>query len=1304
MATVEELQKQLGERDATIVLLKEKTKSYIEKLNSDHATALATEATARQTLEGKLEAAKPVFLKLKDDNAQLAAQVESLKVVAASAAAASKPQSSSSSAEVEEYKRKTIEAQSSIADMEEMMRNLKQQYSTNAANGTEEQAALRQQLASSEQSYKQLAQELAAVRAAAEVESHARATTASASVEVAEAASLKLSEAVQKGEELAQQLSASKKELLTTCASLEVAVKERDAAAGRVTSLEQSLQQAQAGSAAAKEQSSLAQSQVKKDGDEIAALKKQLVELSAAKASGDKRVSDLEAQLTTAVAAAKAAADQQSADGQVAASRISDLETRLAEATKKATNGAADRASQDKEMAETLRRRAAEAEEALRTARAEWTAEKAALEGRLGDSQESVESLRRGCEEAEGRVRTLQESIESIGQRAIEGQRAATDSGAAAAATGEKLAQLQNELSAAQSELTTARSASEEQLAAWARSKEEYDSRITRLETALTQLKSAHAEALRAVSDGGEGMKEQAAVLTERVVELEGQVVAIHESLQSSQDLLQQANSAAESARQSVDAANAALALVEADRASATARCIQLETQLQQTSTALAQAQQELAQLSTDRADAGSRVDATRAERDAAVLRIGHLEGELESALGALEAAQEAAQTAQSTSTAGAAAAHERDLAVQQALALGTQVEQLTAQLADAEGKMRAAAEAHAVSLRTTEETIKKVTQDKLDSAKSLFMQMKATNEVLTATEADLTQQLAQAHAQVQLLTDQCARAHHDLATLSHGKSEAVTQLELLVSQKDTQLAELVVVRSEHEALVQIQQADAATIASITHQLHALEESFNHKLSELNTAQVALTASTTAHTTLHAQHQHLKTTHEQTLAQLDNERKEIQDQRQKVRTYVDTLNAEKDSLEAEKSALLEAHQISLQRIATLEALLAKEEQKLVHAKETASMDVEQIQKDCDRKMSALQDVLTAKITENEAIQHQLDQHAATSAEEVLAARMKVELSGRELEEYKAKRLVARNEMIGAAHALERAQKEGAEMKQFIQYSLAPLVFEQVSALEMLLSAVEYSSSQLSAKRMIQLHNTATDFLARRLGDGDARRHADGLAGASDHSSTALGPLALRVGDGSNDSQEDLKGSFPGGGTLGGTLGGTVASGETGKQFSHPRSAGAPPSPFTEALEQAEVLRRELTKVHAGLALLSGSVERLGDVINVDTRCCGGMFQLFSSTVGGTIEGRIRGSIVGRTLASHSGGVARVGAVTRGYATVGSGDEARPRTRLATERPSGGDTIGSNNSSNTCDSSTGNCTAFSIFNKEDDEDD
>ena len=114
-----------------------------------------------------------------------------------------------------------------------------------------------------------------------------------------------------------------------------------------------------------------------------------------------------------------------------------------------------------------------------------------------------------------------------------------------------------------------------------------------------------------------------------------------------------------------------------------------------------------------------------------------------------------------------------------------------------------------------------------------------------------------------------------------------------------------------------------------------------------------------------------------------------------------------------------------------------------------------------------------------------------------AAHRQMELSGRELEEYKMKRMVARNELIGTAQvsessttkwdmtlqfdvttivwhrrdlletsvialrinvffpiltinlnlpidqALDRMHKESADMKVFIQYSLAPLVFEQV---------------------------------------------------------------------------------------------------------------------------------------------------------------------------------------------------------------------------------------------------------------------
>lgn len=48
-------------------------------------------------------------------------------------------------------------------------------------------------------------------------------------------------------------------------------------------------------------------------------------------------------------------------------------------------------------------------------------------------------------------------------------------------------------------------------------------------------------------------------------------------------------------------------------------------------------------------------------------------------------------------------------------------------------------------------------------------------------------------------------------------------------------------------------------------------------------------------------------------------------------------------------------------------------------------------------------------------------------------------------------------------ALERSQSEGQALRAHIQYKLAPIVFEQVAALEMLLGAVEHFRSQLSSK-------------------------------------------------------------------------------------------------------------------------------------------------------------------------------------------------------------------------------------------------
>ena len=292
----------------------------------------------------------------------------------------------------------------------------------------------------------------------------------------------------------------------------------------------------------------------------------------------------------------------------------------------------------------------------------------------------------------------------------------------------------------------------------------------------------------------------------------------------------------------------------------------------------------------------------------------------------------------------------------------------------------------------------------------------------------------------------------------------------------------------------------------LTSQLHATEESLTNTQTELDSTQVALTAASTAHTTLLSHHQQLKASYEQTAAQLETELRETQERKLKVRSFVDDLNAEKAALEQGKTTLGAEILALTSTVASLESQMAKEATKLVHAKESFAMDLEQLQKEQLVQKEALLAEMTEKETENASLRQQLDRHTQASAEEVLAARKKVEVSGIELEGYKAKRLVARNEMIGAAQALERSHKEGSEMKQFLQYSLAPLVFEQVSALELLLSAVEFASSQLSAKRTVRLHNTAHEFLSRRLGDGH-RAPGDAILGAnSDHSNTSLAPL------------------------------------------------------------------------------------------------------------------------------------------------------------------------------------------------------
>lgn len=50
-SSVESLQLLLAERDTTIATIKERTKTFVEKLKSDHGEALVLEQTSRQQLQ-----------------------------------------------------------------------------------------------------------------------------------------------------------------------------------------------------------------------------------------------------------------------------------------------------------------------------------------------------------------------------------------------------------------------------------------------------------------------------------------------------------------------------------------------------------------------------------------------------------------------------------------------------------------------------------------------------------------------------------------------------------------------------------------------------------------------------------------------------------------------------------------------------------------------------------------------------------------------------------------------------------------------------------------------------------------------------------------------------------------------------------------------------------------------------------------------------------------------------------------------------------------------------------------------------
>jgi hypothetical protein len=144
---------------------------------------------------------------------------------------------------------------------------------------------------------------------------------------------------------------------------------------------------------------------------------------------------------------------------------------------------------------------------------------------------------------------------------------------------------------------------------------------------------------------------------------------------------------------------------------------------------------------------------------------------------------------------------------------------------------------------------------------------------------------------------------------------------------------------------------------------------------------------------------------------------------------------------------------------------------------------------------------------------------------------------------------------------------------------------------------------------VRLHNTASEFLSRRLvQSGQPQSPASpsyspesSVSSTNSNSALTLRNSALKQGE-----ETDLKGVFLADGSSKGEIG-VVRAASTIGTVTSPRTpslnSGGPGtvSVLREAMEQAELLRKELNRVHAGLSLLSHSVDRLGDIVTVDSR-------------------------------------------------------------------------------------------------------
>ena len=411
-------------------------------------------------------------------------------------------------------------------------------------------------------------------------------------------------------------------------------------------------------------------------------------------------------------------------------------------------------------------------------------------------------------------------------------------------------------------------------------------------------------------------------------------------------------------------------------------------------------------------------------------------------------------------------------------------------------------------------------------------------------------------------------------------------------------------------------------------ELESLQSSLAKKSAEYDMVYaelVKLRSTTSEQQSLNADHSNQI---EKLSASLQAEVAKNQEAKKKVRAFVDNLTAEKSAADEQVKALEARLAESNDKNNVMDQQSKVMEMKLSTLREQSALEQEKFLKERQNYESSFSLQLQDKDVEISKLKDLLENSNKNTQAEMQEALRQVDTASKEAEQHKTKRLEARNETIHLVQALEKAQGEADQVQAFLQRDLVPMAYEQVTGIENALMSLETAVGLLSSKKMVKFHSKAQDFIEKRLKTGRKKRGDRATLLTNESARSDGGNSGSNEGSSIGNNNIAIGQKIP--------LDSTAATDsptERGRdtaaltplsQMVGARAAGAPStlskagrrhiSGLGDAMELAQNLYNEMNRMRAGIVLLTQSLERLHETVRLDTKCCGGLYELMVASM------------------------------------------------------------------------------------------